>query len=123
MRMDCEKAGFGVMPCLECRTPPSAVVTGSCRYSGRSAEGEEAVTTIDPEAPASAYRTRGWWRDETVLDDLRRAVARHPGKTAIVCHHTDGRPVERLTFAELAAYVDRFAAALAALGVRPGDVV
>lgn len=81
------------------------------------------MTTIDAQAPALAYRARGWWRDETVLDDLRRAVARHPDKPATVCYHADGRPPERLTFAELAAHVERFAAALAALGVGRGDVV
>lgn len=67
------------------------------------------------------FRSKGWWRDETILDDLRRAVARHPEKTALVCHR-DG-VTEKLTYAGLSDRVDRLAAGLLRLGVRRGDVV
>src|SRR6185312_8817036 len=48
---------------------------------------------------------------------LRRTARRLPRKTAIVCGSA------RLGYAELDAMADRFAAALAARGVRPGDLI
>jgi cyclohexanecarboxylate-CoA ligase len=69
------------------------------------------------------FRARGWWRNETALDDLRGAVARHPGRAAIVAYQADGGPPQTLTFAELAAATERIAGALAALGVGRGDIV
>src|SRR6185437_16591106 len=48
---------------------------------------------------------------------LRRTARRVPRKTAIVCG------TARLRYAELDAMADRFAAALAALGIGPGDIV
>jgi cyclohexanecarboxylate-CoA ligase len=63
------------------------------------------------------YRQRGWWRDETVLDDLRRAIRNHPDKTAIIAARYFSRDVTRLSYAELGMYVERFAGALRELGV------
>lgn len=79
-----------------------------------------ADTFLDAGA-AVRFRERGWWRDETIVDDLRRAVAAHPGRAAIVAHR-DGA-AETITYARLGGLVDRFAGALLELGVRPGDVV
>jgi fatty-acyl-CoA synthase len=72
----------------------------------------------------------GWLADEaglekcaanhvalTPLSHLRRAADVFAGRTAIVWKST------RLTYAGYAARVSRLASALAALGVRPGDVV
>ncbi|MBA9005257.1 AMP-binding protein [Thermomonospora cellulosilytica] len=69
------------------------------------------------------YRERGWWRDTTIIDDLRAAVARHPGKPAVVGYHASGDPVETLTYARLAELAERAAGGLLALGVRRGDTV
>jgi cyclohexanecarboxylate-CoA ligase len=69
------------------------------------------------------FKGRGWWRSETVLDDLRAAAARHPGKAAIVAYRAGGGPPQTLTFAELSAATERIAGALAALGVGRGDIV
>ena len=66
----------------------------------------------------TAYDTRA----DAVLDlltALRRAAARWPDRSALVFDET----AETLTFSELAARVDRFAAALAATGIGPGDRV
>lgn len=79
-----------------------------------------------PAEVTRAFVERGWWRTETVLHDLYRGAARHPHRTAIVSHRAH-RPaasrVIRLSYGQLAACTDRFAHALDALGVRPGDPV
>jgi len=75
---------------------------------------------------SSAYAQRnatGLRDGRTVLDHLREAADRHPDRPAVCCWHTDGREAERLSYAELAATVERLAAGLARLGVRRGDVV
>ncbi|MFF1923600.1 AMP-binding protein [Streptomyces sp. NPDC058221] len=71
--------------------------------------------------PAAAYRAAGWWRDETVLHDLRRWAALSPGKAALVCY--SGAEAQTVGYAELARRVDRLAVGLLRLGVRPGEVV
>lgn len=77
---------------------------------------------VDPEA-AARYRERGWWRDNTLLDDFARCAARHPDKVAIVSHHVATGRAEVLSFRHVRRLADRFAAALFELGIRPGDVV
>lgn len=71
---------------------------------------------------AESYRVSGRWRSETVLDDLRRSVAAHPDKPAIISYAAGGL-ARVLSYRELGTLVDRFAAALLELDVRRGDVV
>lgn len=71
----------------------------------------------------SAYRQRGWWRDETVVDDLRRAIKNHPDKTAIIAARYFARELTRISYAELGSYMDRFAGALRELGVGREQIV
>src|SRR3989441_12359993 len=54
---------------------------------------------------------------ETFHDILARRAAAHPDREALVDHR------HRVTYGELAARVDRTAAALQSLGLGPGDVV
>ena len=68
------------------------------------------------------YRAKGWWREGTFLDDLSRAANERPDHPAVI-GYLDGSHERTLTYAELLATVDRFAAALAELGVGRGDVV
>ncbi|MCP2342412.1 AMP-binding protein [Actinomadura rupiterrae] len=69
------------------------------------------------------YRERGWWRDETFLDDLRRHVRATPGKPAVIARRqSDGR-THRLDYRRLAEATERCAGALVELGLRPGDVI
>ena len=56
-------------------------------------------------------------RNQTLGDALRRTAMRVPGKTAIICGHT------QWTFAEFDALVSRFAAGLSQIGVAKGDRV
>ncbi|WP_055495183.1 AMP-binding protein [Streptomyces sp. TP-A0356] len=72
---------------------------------------------------AAEYRRRGWWRDETFLDDLRRRAREHPHKLAIAARRIAESRTDTLDYAELARLTDRFALALLRLGVRRGDVV
>jgi non-ribosomal peptide synthetase component E (peptide arylation enzyme) len=69
------------------------------------------------EEMARRYRASGHWGDETFYAILKRRAAAHPDREALVDRH------HRVTYAELAARVDRVAAKLGALGVGPGDVV
>ncbi len=66
------------------------------------------------------YRRRGWWRDETFLDDLRRYAGLRPEKPAAIVRRA-GRGARVIDYAELAALTDRCAGALIELGLRPGD--
>jgi cyclohexanecarboxylate-CoA ligase len=72
---------------------------------------------------SESYRAGGWWRDETFLDDLRRHVRDKPRQAAVITRRqADGR-THRFDYEQLAAAVDRCAAALVELGLRPGDVI
>jgi cyclohexanecarboxylate-CoA ligase len=72
---------------------------------------------------SEAYRHRGWWRDETFLDDLRRDVRDRPDKAAVVVHRAFDDSTRVLDYAELGRLTDRCAGALVELGLAPGDVL
>ncbi|WP_030200869.1 AMP-binding protein [Streptomyces sp. NRRL S-87] len=69
------------------------------------------------------YRRRGWWRDETFLDDLRRQSRERPRKLAVAGRRLDEARTDTLDYAELSRLTDRFAGALLELDVQRGDVV
>ncbi len=71
---------------------------------------------------AETFRSTGRWRNETILDDLARAVRNTPDKPAVISY-VDGSLRRTISYRELSTLVDRFAAALLELGVRPRDVV
>lgn len=79
-----------------------------------------------PTAVADRFRAAGWWREETFLHDLYRTAALDPARPAIVADRSqrpEGSRRITLSYAQLAGYVDRFAAALASLGITAGDPV
>jgi cyclohexanecarboxylate-CoA ligase len=82
----------------------------------------ETVSIPVPTTDAASYHAKGWWRDTTLLDDFLANVAERPDKIAIVADHA-GAPTETLTFGQLGDIVDRIAAGLLELGVRPGEIV
>lgn len=70
------------------------------------------------------YRTQGWWRDRTYLDDFDDTVAALADKVAIVTHRVDPpQPTTVVSYRQLSRYVDRFAGALLDLGVERGQIV
>ncbi|WP_036554363.1 AMP-binding protein [Nocardiopsis sp. CNT312] len=77
---------------------------------------------VSPER-AAEYRRRGWWRNTTFLDDLRRQARERPRRTAVAARRGGPARTDVLTYADLERLTDRFAGALLELGVRRGDVV
>ncbi|GAB2857060.1 AMP-binding protein [Lentzea nigeriaca] len=81
------------------------------------------ITTLRPDATTlEQYREEGHWRPGTILDDLARWRAETPDAPALLVSEA-GRGILELSYAQYAEYVDRFAGALHALGVRSGQVV
>ncbi len=74
-------------------------------------------------ADVERFRTEGQWRDRTFLDDFLDNVRAYPHKAAIVSYRKGGSVPQTVTYGQLGALVDRFAAGLLSLGVAPGDVV
>ncbi|MBU5943010.1 AMP-binding protein [Streptomyces griseoincarnatus] len=81
------------------------------------------VAALSLEERAAEYRRRGWWRDETFLDDLRRQARERPHKLAVAGRRIAESRTDTLDYAELRCLTDRFALALLDLGVRRGDFV
>lgn len=84
-----------------------------------------AESPAERDAERAAYYANGWWRRETVVDDLRRLAREAGDRVALISHfwETCQAPDEVITYAELAARVDRAAAGLLELGVGRGDRV
>ncbi|MGW2640797.1 AMP-binding protein [Streptomyces sp. NPDC001348] len=79
-----------------------------------------------PAEVAGRWRAAGLWRAEGFVHDVLRTAAAHPDRPAFVGHRAHRPPGQRLvtvSYAQLAVYVDRFAAALRSLGVGAGDPV
>lgn len=80
-----------------------------------------------PPERVADYRSRGWWRGETVDALFRKAVAARSGEEALADAPNRqalvGTPPQRLTYAQVDARVDALAGVFAALGVGRGDVV
>jgi cyclohexanecarboxylate-CoA ligase len=65
----------------------------------------------------------GFWRDETPLDHLARAVAARPERTAIVAQRSEGGEERRISYAELDRLSSLVAMSLRERGIGRGDVV
>jgi cyclohexanecarboxylate-CoA ligase len=75
-----------------------------------------------PEEAVRRYRAAGVWRATSLVEDLQRWRTETPDRMAVVAERAGGDRVE-LTHRELGEQVDRAAAGLLDLGVRPRDVV
>ncbi len=75
------------------------------------------LETILTDEIIDEYTKAGFWQNKVITDFLDEVAARTPDKTAAV----DAR--RQVTYAELAAEVDRAALGFLELGVRPGDVI
>ena len=73
-------------------------------------------------AEGKRYRARGWWREQTFLDDLRSNATERPNHPAVIAYE-GGNLARETSYAQLAVLVERFAGALAELGVGRGDLV
>jgi len=69
------------------------------------------------------YRATGAWRERTLGSYLRAAIDAAPEKMAAVGYDVGGTRLKALTYREIGELVDRLAAGLQRLGVRPGDAV
>ncbi|MEU6477845.1 AMP-binding protein [Streptomyces sp. NPDC047017] len=108
-------------------TPAPAIVTTPAPEPPPPAPGFAAwytgpVSPVPPER-AAEYRRRGWWREETFLDDLWRHARERPRKLAVAARRVTESRTDTLDYGELVRLTDRFAAALLGLGVRRGDFV
>lgn len=73
--------------------------------------------TFWPADLAARYRAKGYWQGLNIVQAIGRAAAARPRKIALV-HGT-----ERITYAQLMDQVERLAAGLAGLGLKPQDRV
>ncbi|MDJ0343521.1 class I adenylate-forming enzyme family protein [Streptomyces sp. H10-C2] len=82
---------------------------------------------LHPAERVAEYTEAGWWDGETTDSLLRERIRLHPGRLALVdpANKADlvDMPARRLSWAELDADVDRFAAVLLRHGLGQGDVV
>ncbi|MFI7285158.1 AMP-binding protein [Streptomyces anulatus] len=101
------------------RERPAAAAGATSEKHAATAEKRAATS----EERAAEYRRRGWWRDETFLDDLHRQAREHPRRPAIAGRRVAESRTDTLDYAELNRLTDRFALALLELGVRKGDFV
>jgi cyclohexanecarboxylate-CoA ligase len=78
--------------------------------------------TVDPEL-ARHYRSKGWWRDTTFLDDLAESVRTRPDEPVVINGRSADGTVRVVSYREFDQLVRRIAGGLDDLGVRNGDVV
>src|SRR4029077_10829235 len=71
----------------------------------------------------AAMIAAGYWRDQTLLDHLNRAIKRTPDKTAIVAIRSESVEEKRLAYNEVDRLSDTLAVRLAQLGIGRGDAV
>lgn len=78
--------------------------------------------TADPNL-ARHYRSNGWWRDTTFLDDLAESVRIRPDEPIMINGRAVDGTVRVVSYREFDQLVRRIAGGLVDFGVRPGDVV
>ena len=72
---------------------------------------------------ARYYRSNGWWRDTTFLDDLAESVRLRPDEPVMINGRSVDGTVRVVSYREFDQLVRRIAGGLDDFGVRNGDVV
>ena len=72
---------------------------------------------------AVEYRANDWWRDSTLVDDLRAQAVARAGDVVLVSHSSEKDSLTRVTFGELWDRVNDVAVTLLSLGVKPREIV
>lgn len=111
---------------LRAAEPPAPAARAPITPDGSVPLADLLAAVRPPAEQVRRFTDEGHWRSATLLHDLHRNAAAHPHRTAIVAHrahHPAATRVLRISYGQLAGYVDRFAHALDALGVRAGDPV
>ncbi len=75
------------------------------------------LETILTDEIIDEYTKAGYWQNKVITDFLDEVVARTPDKVAAI------DPRRQVTYAELAAEVDRAALGFLEMGIEPGDVI
>lgn len=69
------------------------------------------------ESMIAAYVAQGYWGEQTILERFRQIVAQRPDKEALI------EGAHRFTYRQLNDQVEQTRQGLAALGLRPGDLI
>ena len=81
------------------------------------------VEPILSQSRITAMVEQGHWSDKTVLDYFELAVSEVPDQVAIVDFNSEKQASTRVTYSQLAKYVDQIALGLINLGIKKQEVV
>ena len=82
---------------------------------------------LETEEKIKEYTEKGYWREETLLDDFKQDVMRYPERVALIDppnkEELVGLKPERITYNELDRIIDAVATAFLEMGIKKDDVI
>ena len=82
---------------------------------------------LTPKKVIKKYTEKGYWREETLLDDFKQDVKRFPERIALVDPPNKeslmGLKPERITYKELSRAVDAVATSFVDMGIKKDDFI